>query len=314
MAYLEFFGYCLIAFGPSLAMFCLVIANDPIRIIIMISACFFWLVSLLLSSILWTIVVPLKEYLLFGVTFSILFQETFRYLFYQVLRKAETGLQKVAEVGRNGSNEIQPKLDTNRMQLSFVSGVGFGVMSGVFSLINILADATGPGTVGLDGGSTYFFLCASLTTLAFILLHICWTIILFKSCDSGNKPFILFVLISHLAASYITFLNPSKLYAISIPMQYLLLVITFLVTLKCADFRFDQFSSSASSIGGGGGISSHTEIKPIIPSQHLVIIDERPYFVLCKPKLLPLKSIALLQVESIQREAEEKIKLMQQKQ
>lgn len=34
-------------------------------------------------------------------------------------RKAETGLQKVAEVGRNGSNEIQPKLDTNRMQLSF---------------------------------------------------------------------------------------------------------------------------------------------------------------------------------------------------
>lgn len=76
-------------------------------------------------------------------------------------------------------------------------------MSGVFSLINILADATGPGTVGLDGGSTYFFLCASLTTLAFILLHICWTIILFKSCDSGNKPFILFVLISHLAASYI---------------------------------------------------------------------------------------------------------------
>lgn len=51
-------------------------------------------------------------------------------------------------------------------------------------------------------------------------------------------------------------------------------------------------------------------IKPIIPSQHLVIIEERPYFVLCKPKLLPLKSIAMLQVENIQREAEEKIKTM----
>ena len=49
-------------------------------------------------------------------------------------------------------------------------------------------------------------------------------------------------------------------------------------------------------------------IKAIIPSQHLVIIEEMPYFVLCKPKLLPLKSIALLKVETIQREAEEKIR------
>ena len=89
------------------------------------------------------------------------------------------------------------------MIVFIVSGIGFGVMSGAFSIINILADATGPGTVGLNGGSNYFFLCASLTTLAFILLHICWTIILFKSCDSGNKSLIIFVFISHLAASYI---------------------------------------------------------------------------------------------------------------
>ncbi|XP_027204503.1 gamma-secretase subunit Aph-1 [Dermatophagoides pteronyssinus] len=241
MGYLEFLGYCMISFGPALALFCFVIAKDPIRIIIMISACFFWLVSLLLSSILWTIVVPLKEYLIFGVTFSIFFQETFRYLFYRVLRKAESGLKKVAEVGQTVSNDIQPKLDTNRMQLSFVSGIGFGVMSGAFSIINILADATGPGTVGLNGGSNYFFLCASLTTLAFILLHICWTIILFKSCDSGNKSLIIFVFISHLAASYITFLNPSQLYMVSISMEYLLLFITSLIALRCANFRFEKF-------------------------------------------------------------------------
>ncbi|UXI20015.1 transmembrane protein 230 [Sarcoptes scabiei] len=52
----------------------------------------------------------------------------------------------------------------------------------------------------------------------------------------------------------------------------------------------------------------NSEIKPIIPSQHLVIIEERPYFILCKPKLLPLRSIAMLQIEDIQKEAEEKIK------
>ena len=72
----------------------------------------------------------------------------------------------------------------------------------------------------------------------------------------------------------------------------------------------NQPSSATSSLSTGS--VSQTEIKPIIPSQHIVIIEERPYFVLCKPKLLPLKSIALLQVENIQRDAEEKIKLMQQ--
>ncbi|OTF82674.1 gamma-secretase subunit aph-1-like protein [Euroglyphus maynei] len=184
MAYLEFFGYCLIAFGPSLAMFCLVIAKDPIRIIIMISAYMFLLVSFAII-----IIHPMdgsRTTERISTVWCHFFHTVSRIISLSILQssKAEKGLQKVAEVGQTGSNEIQPKLDNNRMQLSFVSGVGFGVMSGAFSLINILADATGPGTVGLNGGSNYFFLCASLTTLAFILLHICWTIILFKSCDN----------------------------------------------------------------------------------------------------------------------------------
>ena len=55
-------------------------------------------------------------------------------------------------------------------------------------------------------------------------------------------------------------------------------------------------------------MQSENELKPIIPSQYLVIAEEKPYFVLCKPKLMPLKSIALLKAENIQREAEEKIR------
>lgn len=39
-----------------------------------------------------------------------------------------------------------------------VAGLGFGLMSGLFSLINVLADSVGPGTVGLYGDSNYFFL------------------------------------------------------------------------------------------------------------------------------------------------------------
>ena len=39
-----------------------------------------------------------------------------------------------------------------------VSGLGFGVISGAFSLVNLLGDMTGPGTLGLYGDSQAFYL------------------------------------------------------------------------------------------------------------------------------------------------------------
>lgn len=74
MTVAEFFGCAFLAFGPPTAMFTFTIAHDPIRIIILIAASFFWLVSLLLSSLIWFAVVPLREELAFGMIFSVLFQ------------------------------------------------------------------------------------------------------------------------------------------------------------------------------------------------------------------------------------------------
>lgn len=74
MTVAEFFGCAFLAFGAPLAMFLFTIAHDPIRIIILIVASFFWLVSLMASSILWFAVVPLRDQLAFGLMFSVLFQ------------------------------------------------------------------------------------------------------------------------------------------------------------------------------------------------------------------------------------------------
>lgn len=41
---------------------------------------------------------------------------------------------------------------------SAVSGLSFGIISGVFSVINILADSIGPGIVGIHGDSPYYFI------------------------------------------------------------------------------------------------------------------------------------------------------------
>lgn len=39
-----------------------------------------------------------------------------------------------------------------------MSGLSFGIISGVFSVINILADSIGPGIVGIHGDSPYYFI------------------------------------------------------------------------------------------------------------------------------------------------------------
>lgn len=127
----EFFGCTFIAFGPPFALFVFTIANDPVRIIILIAAAFFWLLSLLLSSLLWFAMIPLRDVLAFGVFFSVLFQECFRYIIYRILRSTEQGLHAVAE---------DTRVTDNKHILAYVSGLGFGIISGMFALVNVLAD------------------------------------------------------------------------------------------------------------------------------------------------------------------------------
>ena len=82
----------------------------------------FRLLSLLLSSLIWFIVVPLREYLVFGIIVSVLIQEAFRYLVYKLLDKTSAGLEELA-----GDSLVT----NNKSVLAYVSGLGFGLISGV---------------------------------------------------------------------------------------------------------------------------------------------------------------------------------------
>lgn len=46
-------------------------------------------------------------------------------------------------------------------------------------------------------------------------------------------------------------------------------------------------------------------IKPIVPSQGIVIYEEKSFFILCKPKLLSLKSLTLEKLEKIEKDNQE---------
>jgi len=239
MTVMEFFGCALISFGAPFAMFVVSIAKDPIRIIILISAAFFWLLALLLSSILWFVVVPLRSYLIFGLVFSVFFQETFRYIFYRILRNAESGLQMVSEVGVQG-----PISTINRVSLAYVAGLGFGIISGAFSIVNVLADAVGPGTVGIRGDSSNFFLASALTTLAFILLHTAWGVIFFQALDAKNFYLVGYVVVSHLTVSCISLVNQTQLYVISLVPTYAVAVLSAFIAFKVAGGTGAGFKSA----------------------------------------------------------------------
>lgn len=226
MTVVEFFGCTFLAFGPPLAMVLFTIVHDPVRIIILIAAAFFWLLSLLLSSMWWFAVAPLRKQLAFGMVFSVIFQEIFRYLIYKILRKAENGLKKITD--------DSTQLIENKHILAYVSGLGFGMISGAFSLINVVADAIGPGTMGLKSGTEMFFITSSAISLCFILLHTLWSIIFFNAMDNKNKIQLGFVITTHLGASCLTLLNSLQIYSATIVPLYAILVVTAIYAFKIA--------------------------------------------------------------------------------
>lgn len=203
-----FFGCTFIAFGPALALLLLTVAADPLRVIILVAGSFFWLVSLLLSSLLWFVASELSDkedprvqqgLLMTGAGISVLLQEVFRFAFYQLLKKADQGLAAISEDGKS---------PVSIRQMAYVSGLAFGVISGAFSVINVLSDSLGPGVVGIRGGSPYFFLTSAFLTMALVLLHTFWGVIFFDACEKQKWLALATVVLSHELTSALTFLNP----------------------------------------------------------------------------------------------------------
>ncbi|XP_016924304.3 gamma-secretase subunit Aph-1 [Drosophila suzukii] len=220
----EFFGCTFIAFGPPFALFVFTIANDPVRIIILIAAAFFWLLSLLISS-LWYAIIPLKDFIAFGVVFSVFFQEGFRYIIYRILRSTEQGLHAVAE---------DTRVTDNKHILAYVSGLGFGIISGMFALVNVLADMSGPGTMGLKSGTELFFVTSAAQALSIILLHTFWSVIFFNAFDTNNYLHIAYVVGSHLFVSLITLLNANELYTATLLINYIVTIFTGVLAFRVA--------------------------------------------------------------------------------
>ncbi|KAA0723273.1 Gamma-secretase subunit [Triplophysa tibetana] len=227
-----FFGCTFIAFGPAVSLFLFTIARDPLRVIFLIAGAFFWLVSLLLSSLVWFITVQISNknsatqqrgLLIFGVVLSVLLQEAFRFGYYKLLKKANEGLLSLSQ---------EDTMPISMRQLAYVSGLGFGFMSGAFSVVNILSDSLGPGTVGIHGDSQHYFISSAFMTLAIILLHMFWGVVFFDACERQRWGALGAVVVTHLLVSCLTFVNPH--YQGSLIPTYIVLSVMAVWAYSCA--------------------------------------------------------------------------------
>ena len=206
MTILSVFAYGFIAYGPTVVLFAVTVARHAYQVILLMTGAFFWLLSLFLSSIIWTAVPPLRDTLAFTIPFSVILQELFRFLYFLLLRRADKVLEIVSE----------DPTALRKHKIAYVSGMGFGVIAAVVAFANVLKLSGGPAVVGVDGGGSQFFVLSSaFGANILIILHICWGVLMFsglhacydKSGTLEGAFKIALTFITHLLLSFLSLLN-----------------------------------------------------------------------------------------------------------
>ncbi|GBC07350.1 hypothetical protein RclHR1_00740033 [Rhizophagus clarus] len=229
MTLLTFFGCALTAFGPSLALFFLTIAKDAQLVILMISSAFFWLISILVASSIWFFSKSDATENPITILYSVLLQELFRWFLYKILRRAENGLVLAS---------ANPKSPYNVSAFAFASGLGFGLMNGLVTYINPLIISVGSGVIMCKSCPTLtLFFTGAITTCLFILLHTTWMILAFEGFrdPKRNYYYIIWVVLSHLGASYATMSNQADIKSgcvIGFVINTVLLVISIIASMR----------------------------------------------------------------------------------
>ncbi|CAD5208339.1 unnamed protein product [Bursaphelenchus xylophilus] len=180
-----------IAFAPSLAIFIKLVTHDALRVILFFLGSFFWLLSILLSGAIAFVLPSIVP----AVFLSALIQESARAGYFLLLHRAQRSLAEVA-TGRFSS--LKTSL-AHRHVLAVVCGLGFGVTAALFLLVNVLADYSGHGVVGLPASvpeiaknlpikltneDAGFPLSYSLSNSILVLDHIAWNIVLWDACHN----------------------------------------------------------------------------------------------------------------------------------
>jgi len=200
MSYVVFFSGLFFTYGWAFAIFFLVITKSAQLVILAIGSSFFWLLSILLASMIVAMIPPIRDAYAWIIPVSVILQEVARYGFCHLYYKAYSKLS----FGSTRDDTTKP----SNFLSALTVGWGFGFTSSLILYTSIMWGSTGPGFFPTPAcKSISVFHIGSLNAQAFIMLHVLWTIIGFDAYLRRTWWKIGFILVSHLLASFLTLFN-----------------------------------------------------------------------------------------------------------
>ena len=197
-----FLGCSLFAFAPAAAMCYLVVLQRPQLTIVAVSNGFVWLLSLLLCSLVWMIIPPLKDVYSYVVVVSVVVQELVRYgailAYYKVVEKIKARVSQTERI-----------LPLTSLSASLSAGVGVAIMYSLVMYGQL-------GTIVLTSPGTYYrnecpsmsiYLSNALHCFLFSILHMVWMILGYDAFQrkSWHRGAVVFG--THLVASLLSLLS-----------------------------------------------------------------------------------------------------------
>jgi len=189
MASLLFFTCLAIVLLPILAIFIFVIATSSQLVILSIGSSFFWLISMLIST-LFEPILPAWVIILI----SVFIQEVVR-----------LGFWKLYDHAYNKGFFKDDKSKTTTFMAAVAIGWGFGFTNTMLTYVAALAHATGPGLLPSPAcPSISVFYINGFITLAVSLAHVVWNMIAFDGYNQTSYWRPIFVLLVHLSTAMAT--------------------------------------------------------------------------------------------------------------
>eukprot|EP01119_Soliformovum_irregulare_P007631 TRINITY_DN2007_c0_g1_i2.p1 TRINITY_DN2007_c0_g1~~TRINITY_DN2007_c0_g1_i2.p1 ORF type:complete len:210 (-),score=28.69 TRINITY_DN2007_c0_g1_i2:65-694(-) len=159
---------------------------------------FFWLISILLSSVFWIAIPPLKDVPFWIIPWAVLFQEIFRIIFFKLYQKSQGSAKQTASLMSH----------PDEIQASLAFGWGSGVTQACISYVTILMNATGPAAAFVPScPSVNLFAFGAFMALCWIFLHIFWSVLAYDAFKNRTWWLLGVVALSHLISAFLTTLN-----------------------------------------------------------------------------------------------------------
>lgn len=207
------------AFSAPFAVFTVLIAKRVQLLIVTITAAFFWLLSLMLTALMWYLLTPLQTSFYVLLPVSVAMQEIARFFFFRLYSRLEQSFSVVS------TNAIAfPMTD---IYSSLAAGVGFAGMHGVLMYGTLISNSAGAGTLFADNCPQFStFVVSSWLAAGFGILHMLLMVIALDGYRNKSTLKLGIVFILHLGANLLTLLN---LYdggcVLSIPLVFAVVII-----------------------------------------------------------------------------------------